>query len=269
MEGWYSQLGISNCIDALSVKASREYVIPVPDKGIDTAYAALKNVKRNGKVQQEYCDGYASCRKAIGRLCASWGPSQPGIHQTNSLIERTNGDILVGTCAALVEAGHPDCFWAHAAPCYVPLCSITELGVDPSSDVVRLSPYEHHLGEAFKGEALPCGCGAYFKATPTRLLWAAGDGLGKRVPGQELARKVEKSGLMAPNGCHKVAMGGWGGPWGSVCRSCVHVMRKKLIKADVKLPRQQPPQGCYGWLGGAWGGVPDKENVRKTQKRQT
>lgn len=44
--------------------------------------------------------------------------SQPGVHQTNAIIERCNLDINCGIRTSLMRAGLPNCFWIYAGPCY-------------------------------------------------------------------------------------------------------------------------------------------------------
>ena len=63
---------------------------------------------------------YSDCSGEIRVASTSVGTlhdkSQPGIPQTNTLIERTNQLILTKTIVALLEAGLPPCYWSVAAP---------------------------------------------------------------------------------------------------------------------------------------------------------
>ena len=43
--------------------------------------------------------------------------SQPGVPQNNTIIERTNGDILAMTRTSLIHAGLPNFAWNYAAQC--------------------------------------------------------------------------------------------------------------------------------------------------------
>ena len=89
-------------------------------------------------------------------------PCQPGVHETNAVIERANSDVLMGTRATCNEAGHPACFWPYAGPCYCMNDAIT------SADDGTPTSYEVHTGEPFSGQSFPYGCGVYFKPSPTK-----------------------------------------------------------------------------------------------------
>ena len=172
MRDWFGQPGIGGFSDFLSVKdrfTDRKYFVPVDSKDTLDTYDALLNLKGKDKVERVYCDGFKSFQKAIKMLGAAIEPCQPGVHQTNAVIERANSDSLSGTRASLVGAGHPSCFWSYAGPCYVFLDAITQ-GEDGSP-----SPYAIHTGKEFDGIALPYGTGVFFRPSPTKYSLSKAD----------------------------------------------------------------------------------------------
>ncbi len=68
--------------------------------------------------------------------------SQPGVPQTNGIIERTNQDIVVGSRALLAQAGMPACLWIFAAPCD---CLQDNIADRPNGDV---SAWKNKLGRS-------------------------------------------------------------------------------------------------------------------------
>ncbi len=92
-----------------------------------------------------------------------WEHSQPGVPQTNALIERANQDILQGTRTLLLQAGLPACFWTFAAPCYCLLDNTAEKKETVSS-------WKRRFGEPFGGKRLPFGCLVSYLPSPTKGL---------------------------------------------------------------------------------------------------
>ena len=87
--------------------------------------------------------------------------SQPGMHETNAVIENINLDNLNGTTSKLREAGHLACMWLWAAACY---CFNKNLELQ---DDDAESPYAKRHGKQFTGTKLPYGCAVWFKPAPT------------------------------------------------------------------------------------------------------
>ena len=165
MRDWYQQPGVGGFPDFLSVKdrhTGRTFCCPTESKDTDETYDTLNNLRGDDRVRRIYCDGFKSFKKAIKRLGVMHEPSQPGIHETNAIIERANGDILSGLRTSQVEAGHPGCMWPWSGPCYTFLESI---GCDDDQEE---SSYKKHTGQDFDGIALPYGCGVFFKPAPTK-----------------------------------------------------------------------------------------------------
>ena len=79
--------------------------------------------------------------------------SQPGVPQTNAVIERTNQDIVCGARSCLDAAGLPPCFWSFAAPCYC----LLENKAPKLADVGVSSWFKNHNAE-FEGLRVPFGC---------------------------------------------------------------------------------------------------------------
>ena len=86
-----------------------------------------------------YADGAGSIVKACRIERINLEESQPGVPQSNGVIERANGDIVSGTRALMMQAGLPDCFWRFAASCY---CHHENITVDTDGE----SPYINLIG---------------------------------------------------------------------------------------------------------------------------
>jgi hypothetical protein len=120
-----------------------KYVDPV--KSLDTldVYTSLNHVQGGDpkqKIKEIHADGATQISKACKQLRIRFEPSQPGVHETNAVIENINNDILMGTRAQLLEAGHPACCWPWAAPCYAHNSNITPVGpVDELPDGTSVS----------------------------------------------------------------------------------------------------------------------------------
>ena len=106
-------------------------------------------------------DNHQSLIKACKELKIVPDFSQPGMPQTNGLIESTNGDILAGTRAQLVEAGLPGCFWPWASKCY---CHHENVTLDAAGS----SPWYKRHGTHWDARLVPFGCGVYFKPSVTK-----------------------------------------------------------------------------------------------------
>ncbi len=97
----------------------------------ETAYC-LAQFRGTDEIRLLYSDKSEIIGAAAKQLSIPWEHAQPGMPQTNSIIERANGDIISGTRAQLCQAGLPDCFWHLAGPCYTLLENIS-LGADGTS----------------------------------------------------------------------------------------------------------------------------------------
>ncbi len=75
--------------------------------------------------------------------------SQPGVPQTNTIIESANQDIVIGTLALLALAGMPACLWVFAAPCYCMHDNITDRANG------EISAWKKKCGVDFVGLRLP------------------------------------------------------------------------------------------------------------------
>ena len=108
--------------EATKYKAS----LPVPNYEANTVSMKIKEFLGPDCITAVYMDNHPSLIKACKDLGITTEFSQPGVPQTNGLIESINGDILRGTRALLIEAGLPACFWPLAARCYCQLPSLKE-----------------------------------------------------------------------------------------------------------------------------------------------
>ena len=106
-------------------------------------------------------DNHASPIKAGNELGILTEFSQPGVPQTNGVIESVNGDILRRAISLMVEAGLPACFWPLAARCY---CHHENV----RTDVEGSSPWLRRHGEPWPLQHFPFGCGVFCKPSPTR-----------------------------------------------------------------------------------------------------
>ena len=110
--------GMVATLDILDHATRYKAALPVTTYEADEVVLKLKEFCGNQKIKFAYMDNHLSLVKAVKELSIAPDFSQPGMPETNGLIESTNGDILAGTRAQLVEAGLPGCFWPLAAKCY-------------------------------------------------------------------------------------------------------------------------------------------------------
>ena len=159
MTDWFKQPGIGGFDDFLTVKdraTGRKFAPPVDSLNAEDKYDELNQLRGEDDVDRIYCDNWPAFKKACKWLGVMRERSQPGIHETNSVVERANSDTLQGTRVSLVEAGHPAMMWPYASPCF---CMNDAICADPGAK----SQYELHTGEPFPGDAFPYGCGVFFK----------------------------------------------------------------------------------------------------------
>ena len=96
------------------------YAVPTKD-AVDTeicirAFTGIPGIRKPKDVSM-YSDGSGEIKLACRSVGILHDTSQPGVPQTNALIERTNQMILTKTIVAMLEAGLPSCYWTFAAPC--------------------------------------------------------------------------------------------------------------------------------------------------------
>ena len=136
-------------------------MLPVTPYEADAATMKLRELCGNQRISAAYIDSHKSLIKACDDLKLVSDFSQPGVPHTHGLTERTNGDILAGTRALLVEAGLPGCFWPLAAKCY---CHHEHVKLDASGS----SPWYRRHGTHWDARLIPFGCGVYFKPSVTK-----------------------------------------------------------------------------------------------------
>ncbi len=115
-------------------------------------YMALKFFIADRTVKRAYSDNFTSLIKACYDLGIPHELSEPGIHETNAVIERANEDILAGSRVLLVQSGLPSCFWTYAQPCY---CMLDN--VEPKDNGASSSWVNRHHPE-FPGYTIPFVC---------------------------------------------------------------------------------------------------------------
>jgi hypothetical protein len=86
--------------------------------------------------------------------------SQPGVPQTNAIIERTVQDVTNGSSTALLAAGLPPCFWPFAVQAY---CFLDNTNFHEGA-----SAWAKTHGSEFRGERFPFGCKVVFKPSATQ-----------------------------------------------------------------------------------------------------
>ena len=128
MRDWMGLGGIEGACDVLNFYdfySECKYSCPV--HGLDTweSYTHLNWIKGRNKIDHIYHDNYTSLKAAVHQLGAQSERSTPGIHHSNSIIERQNQIILYGTKVILFQAGLPACYWTYASPYF---CHIESLG---------------------------------------------------------------------------------------------------------------------------------------------
>ena len=89
--------------------------LPVTTYEAEDVTMKLREFCGNQRISAAYIDNHQSLIADCKELKIVTDFSQPGIPETNGLIESSNGDILAGTRALLVEAGLPGCFWPVAS----------------------------------------------------------------------------------------------------------------------------------------------------------
>ena len=88
--------------------------------------------------------------------------SRAGVPQINSVIERTNLDILEGTRTTLICAGFPECFWPFAAQHFCLLENTSAIGVDGKVHKEGSSYHRAHGKGETTALRIPFGCAVYF-----------------------------------------------------------------------------------------------------------
>ena len=164
MKDYWKEPGLGGMVATLDVldHATRyKAALPVTSYETDEVVMKLREFCGNQKIKSAYMDNYTSLIKACKELKIVADFSQPGMPQTNGLIESTNGDILSGTRAQLVEAGLPGCFWPLAARCY---CHHDNVRLDAAGS----SPWHRRHGAHWEARLVPFGCGVYFKPSTTK-----------------------------------------------------------------------------------------------------
>ena len=110
--------GITGDFDALVIKdlySKIKVLLPVRNKTAEQAIRALRYFFGNNAVNRFYSDNAPELELACATLGIVHETSRAGAPQNNSVIERTNLDILEGTRTTLICAGFPECFWPFAA----------------------------------------------------------------------------------------------------------------------------------------------------------
>ena len=138
-----------------------KYAMPVDSKSAHDTYMAIKTLTGDDEIDRVYCDNHKSLIRALHDLGIVNELSQPGMHETNAIIENMNGDMLAGSRTSLFQAGLPSCFWTYASPIYTFLENITE------DDKGETAWFKRHQ-IPFTGEPIPLGALIFFKPADTK-----------------------------------------------------------------------------------------------------
>ena len=115
---------------------------------------------RKPKDVSMYSDQSGEIRVACRSLGILHDNSQPGVPQTNALIERTSQMILTKTIVALLEDGLPPCYWSFAAPC---VCVNLNTEFENGDSAYFLTH-----GVEFPFRRFPFGCKVLYKPSATK-----------------------------------------------------------------------------------------------------
>ena len=102
--------GIKYAFNQLDLATKSKSCTPVKSLKTDETHAAITRFKGDQQIQLYYSDNYESIKRAVYKQNIAHEFSQPGIHQTNAIIERCNQDINNGIRCYLMQAGLPGCF---------------------------------------------------------------------------------------------------------------------------------------------------------------
>jgi hypothetical protein len=167
-----SMEGLTGDCNALVIKdlySKIKVLMPVFGKSSDETIAALQYFVGTGRIKLFYSDNAPELVRVCKTLQILQEHSTPGRPQNNSIIERTNLDILEGTRTTLISAGFPECFWPFAAPHFCFLDNTSTIGADGKVYEEGSSYFRAH-GEETNVLRLPFGCEVIFLPSPTKGL---------------------------------------------------------------------------------------------------
>ena len=98
-----------------------------------------------------HSDNFSSIRRAVKLMGINWEACQPGVHHSNTIIERCNQELLNDCRVALFQAGLPACFWPYGSPYAAHIHNIT---LDPEDGK---SPWFLRYNKHFEGKGIPLG----------------------------------------------------------------------------------------------------------------
>ena len=166
-----SMEGITGDFDALVAKDLYSKVkvpLPVRNKTAEQAVRALRYFFGNNVANSFYSDNAPELELACTTLGIVHENSRAGVPQNNSVIERTNLDILEGTRATLISAGFPECFWPFAAQHFCFLDNTSVVGIDGKVYKEGSSYHRAHGKGETTALRIPFGCAVYFIPADTK-----------------------------------------------------------------------------------------------------
>ena len=99
-------------------------VYPVPPKRAEDTVVVLSHYRGAHTIKLLYSDGAAELSRSCNTMHICHEMSQPGVSQSNGIIEGTNQDVQIGTASCLLLAGRPTQLRTFAAPCYCMLVNV-------------------------------------------------------------------------------------------------------------------------------------------------
>ena len=165
MTDWFGNKGVDGYPRLLTLlDRYTNYRACLPVHSMDEAETtnSLRHMRGNDEWRLMYSDNWSAIKSACSNIGVNWEPCQPGVHQTNALIENTNQQIIYDIKAGLSAAGLPSCFWPYAAVYVCMLHNLTKANTDGDM------PWVMKFGEEFPGKTIPIGCGVFFLPAPTK-----------------------------------------------------------------------------------------------------
>ena len=113
-----SLIGEKEALVVKDVMSGLKHIYPVKSKDADDTVMPLRHFCGEQLVTGLYSENSGELKTACRTAKILHEGSQPGVPQTNDVIERTNQDIVCDARCCLDAAGLPPYFWSFAALCY-------------------------------------------------------------------------------------------------------------------------------------------------------
>jgi len=133
---------------------------PLRSKSSDDAYTAFQDFRGTKYLDLVYVDNSLELKKAVEDLGFPRRTSQPGVPQSNGVVENKVKLCVAGAKTLMECAGLPACFWPYAVRAWT---------FGRNTDIVEGdSPWNRRHGQGnFKGPRIPFGAQVIFRQSPT------------------------------------------------------------------------------------------------------